>query len=703
MRSPAIKPQPIAYAHPLSDPLFAGEQLEARDEVLIWWNAFTAIDDAASKKKEIGKQAVLLREKPSTVKNKYYLWKGDGRKWNGLVNRSKYPDLHNSALPSAFKQWVIGLYLDNQRDQTFRQTYRLVMQSLRNWERAPHNPELIIPGYTTPPQRDSYTHHPEGWSESNLSRLLPNIYERTLRRQGPKAASEYLPSLYTTRFGLAFFQMVYFDDQWFDNNVNVTGINAKAMRGQSFSALECLSGDLFDFGMRPQIWDDEKSKRSELNSLDFFWFVMHVLTHFGYNPETGTTLVFEHGSANVDKTGNFDAMLEAATGGKVKIARSGIWRSPALKAMLFEGKPTGNFRFKAPIESFFNLLRNYSAGLPAPTGRNPEHAPEESHGLLAYNTKLLNLIDEMPAERFLALKRPVPEWEDYTRMVHAIHRAINGRREHALEGWVKCGFTGQRYRLDPTSQLWMGEREYQMIPAQQRAALDYIVQQPGYHETFRLSPQEVFDANVHILRKLPIHLVPVLAPERAWEDIKVSDQMEMTIIDRTIDSEPLRYIAKIETQQGLESFLERGKTYKRLLNIFDPTMLWIAEANGKKVGSFLGTATRTYVPCKVDHESIVAAMGTHGHVRSLEGLAVKVTMESEAAQRLADRKHNNAIIGGAPATQQDRIVAADTKARVRKETGSMSDLLGAAPTREVMPEEDQDEEPAAPLSLKDLL
>jgi hypothetical protein len=96
--------------------------------------------------------------------------------------------------------------------------------------------------------------------------------------------------------------------------------------------------------------------------LDFFWFQMLVLTKHGYNATTGTTLIQEHGKANADKTGKFGELLTKVTGGAVRLDASGIWGAPEFKAMLFEGRPTGNFKYKAPIESVFNLVRNYRGG-----------------------------------------------------------------------------------------------------------------------------------------------------------------------------------------------------------------------------------------------------------------------------------------------------------------------------------------------------
>jgi hypothetical protein len=456
------------------------------------------------------------------------------------------------------------------------------------------------------------------------------------------------------------------------------------MRPLAFNALEALTGSGYAMGLKPQIWQSETAKRETLNSLDFFWFVMLVLTQYGYNSKRGTRMVMEHGAANVDKTGTFDEDIKRITGGAVTIDRSGIWRAPAFKAMLFEGKPSGNFRFKAPIETFFNKFRNWHSALPGATGLNPDRAPEESHGLLVYNERQLKLLDTLPPEIFLRLQRPLLEWEDFVRVANAINRAIDFDRHHSHEGWAKCGFTGQAYRLSLESDQWMSEEDYQRIPPEHRAALDHLVSQPGYFDSFKLSPGEVFAklnamGSPSKLTRLPMHTIPLLAPERAWEDITVRQSLEMEIDAQEIDSEPLRYIAKVRNASGYEIVLERGKTYKCLLNIFDPNTLWIAEADGSRKGAFIGVATRLYVPCKNDHAAILEQLGDYNHVKSVESKEVNTRMESTAAMRQRMVAHNAAVAAGRPVTKEELASERASKRRIRREAAAPEDYLPTAP------------------------
>jgi hypothetical protein len=663
-----ISPEP-QYDHPLADPDFSQEKEGSRAHILKWWDIVTEVDAAPRSKRglTIASVAFVNGLPARTVKNIHSAWRTGNahrtrypsRDWRALANRSKYPDPQESNPPAAFIAWVKSIYEKHQRDTTFKRSYECVMAALTLWERDPFNPDAIIPGYDSPPLRNPFRGYPAGWSLSNLQRRCRSTeYEKAARRQGPKTASKFLPSVRTTRGpgadgrSLEFGELMYFDDQDHDTLINLTGVNAKAMRPQSFDALEALSGNLFETGLKPQLWDEAADKRRELDATDFFWFVMTVLTKHGYNAQAGTTLIWEHGKANPDKTGKFDEDLAKITGGAVRVDKSGIWRAPEFKAMLFEGKPTGNFRFKAPIESFFNLLRNYSAALPAPTGRNRDLAPEENHGLVAENDRMLKLIDKLPIDTFMRLKREVLEWEDYCQFHRLILRAINARRDHALEGWQKLGFTGARYRLGD-DKPWMDELDYQAIPAEERALYRHIVTKQGNNEMFRLSPEEVFMMRRSQLTKLPMRLVPVLAPARAWEPVTVTQSLEIAISDKWLDSEPLIFIAKITTPQGYEAHLKRGETYKRLLNIFDPTKLWIAD----RKGAYLGVAHRVQAACKLDQHAILRQLGEIKHVKAAESVEMHARMQTEATKRVAARKFNRDLLAGKPVSMAERMKA----------------------------------------------
>jgi hypothetical protein len=655
---------------PLTDPDFVLERDGAKKMVHALLPVFTRLLTAKPRTKSIKDEASKLGWKFATLRERFYKWRNGGCDWRLLIDRAKFPEPDRCTFPPAFETFVTNIYESHQRDRTAKTAYRILMARLTEWEKSPFAADLAIPGYVTPPRRSPYTHHPIGWSYRNICRLLErtsNAYQRTVRRQGTKAASEFLPSIRTSRVGLAFGQIFFFDDSQHDVYVNLTGRNRAAMRPLSFNCLEALSGSLCLLGLKPEMEEidpiTKRPKKRVLDQLDFFWFVMLQLTTVGYNAREGSLLVWEHGTANVDKAAGFDENIQRVTGGKVFVDRSGKFGRPEFKAMLFEGKPSGNFRFKAPIESFFQNVRNYSAALPAPTGLNPDRAPDESHGLLLRNKAIQALIDKLDAPTFLRLKRHILEWEDYARICRAIHDIIDRRDDHDLQGYRKLGFTKQSYRLSLDSPHWMSEREYQLIPAEQRAALDHITAQPGYYRSDLLSPYEVRRAHERTLTRLPRATIALLAPPRAWRAVTVSKSLEIEIVDQWIDSEPLIYIAKVTPPKGSGTItLERGRTYNVLLNPFDPSLLDVAEMDG----TFLGTAKRLHIPCRLDIEAIVEQLGAAKTIRADQSVEVHSRMRTEAEKRVEDYHFNKRLLVGQAASPEEKAQArADDRQRSR--------------------------------------
>jgi len=660
----------------ISNPDDLGREAQgARDEVFYWLPIMESIAKSPHPTRLMRELEFQTGVDEKSLHRKYYTWKNSGRDYSTLINRTKYPDKRVSGLPPAFVQYWRDLVMNNQRDTSALASHQMLVSQFALWEADPFNAERAIPGYVSPPLRTK-DGLPKGWSYTRLLKLLPDRYNRTLKRQGPKAASEFMPSVYTTRVGLGFGQIVYFDDSLHDTYINLTGTNYRALRPLTFNCLEGLSGSLVEMLLKPQ--SEKEGGRMELNQLDFFWFVMLYLCRHGYNAKCGTILVFEHKTANVDKEADFDNRISQITGGLVRVDRSGKFGDPAFKGMLFGGQPSGNFRFKAPIESFFNIVRNRAGFLPGATGRNPDRAPEENYGLIQYNDRSLGLIDKIPERQFMRLRRPVLEWEDYCYAARLVHDLIDTRRTHDLEGWAKLGFTGQRYRLSTDSQHWLGEREYFALPDQQRQVLDALVCQPGYHETFNLSPREVYQANKSQLTKLKPNLIPILAPARAWEEITVSQKFEMSVEDPFIDCEPLLYIATVRNERGDEIHLERGKTYLRLLNPFDPTNMWIAEKDGAQRGRCIGIATRRHISCKTDSASLTEAMGEIVHLRANHSKDTLISMAPEAARRVEMHNYNRDVQAGRPVTADEKALAGSARRRIARESGEIEDLMPEA-------------------------
>lgn len=683
--------QLAVISQPWTDPDYADESAGARAEVKSWWPLMEEIRNAAVRKNAIAQIARQIGEPYKTVERKFYAFKNSGWKWAALINRAKFPARRRSTLPVAFVQYWRDLYLTNQRATSGKAMYDLLLAKLEVWEADPLNREKMIPGYVRPPKRQRQSRLPAGWSYETLMRLLPNKCTRTMIRQGPKAASEYFPNIPTTRVGLDIGQYLYFDDSLHDFSFNLTGVNGKALRPLSFNSMEALSGSFPEILLKPQI--EGPNGRLELNQLDFFWFVILVLTKHGYNAETGTTLVFEWRTANVDKDSEFDERIGQVTGGKVTVDRSGKFGDPLFKSLLFGGQPSGNFRFKAPLESLFNAVRNRTGFLPAQTGRNPDVAPEENYGLHQYNERILRLVDKLPAHIATRLQSPVKEWEDVAMAIRIVHDWIDLRRDHKLQGWAKLGFKGRRYRLSLDREDWIGEREYLALPLEQRNILDQIVSKPGYFDSFDLSPREVFQSLCHRLTKLPLSVIPILAPDRAWKPFTVSPAFEIEINDPFVDSDPLVYWAKLTNAHGHEVHLQRGKKYLYLLNPFEPSRIWIAEADGSRRGTVIGTTDRINPSTRADSDDLIRLMAEHNHIRSNHSKEAVVHMAPEARRRVEMKEHNQRVLGKQPVTEEEKRQANTLKQAGRRKIDKET-MLNALAT-------DGQEETAEPLFTPD--
>jgi hypothetical protein len=666
----ALVPHQAAEDWPyMTDPDFAGEKPGAQAEVHYWWPIMEAVAAAPEKTIEIEAQARAHHQSIYMVKRMYYGtphkagWAKTGH-YSSLVNRAKYPDPRDASLPAAFAEFVCTRHDANQRALVGKRAIDAVMAALAAWERDPHNPDLAIPGFDTLPRRNGITGHPDGWSKDNLYRILrehSNAYTKALRKQGSKAASIYLPKVHTTRAEMYFGEVLYFDDVVIDNYVNLTGRNARALRPLGFGCMEAMTGSILEMGFKPELEKRDATGavngKRQLNQDEFFWFVMWNLNRHGYSPR-GTALVFEWSTANVDKRDreahedHFDNLIRKVTGNCVRVERSGRFRNPAFRDMLFGGDGSGNFRFKF-IESYWNLFKQYAGFLAAPSGRNPNFAPEENHGLVAYNDRLLKQVDRLPRDRFLQLQRPVWEWEQMLWALRQIIEIVDHSPDHELEGWEKLQFRKQRYRLDTGSEAWMSEEAYLSLPAGERAIYDHIVRQPGYFESRRLSRREARErmTREQPLRSLPSWLIPQLAPPRMWQPCSVRQDLEIHITaaneDEFVDTDTMIFLGKVRNAHGHEINLERGKKYFRLLNVFDPSQLWIAEADGSQRGRFIGLARRVQMGGKFDAERTLEQLGEVNHIRTVESAEVRARTTASAVEaRMEMREHNRQVATG---------------------------------------------------------
>jgi hypothetical protein len=645
--------------HPdeLSD--FSRLREDVRRDVLTWISAINEINAAGrgAMGRVVSAVCVRLGCSQGTVYRKVEAYKERG--WMGLVNQAKCPE---TGLPPAFKTWVESLHLRNQRDSTGAAVQRIVLDQWALWRRT-GDPSHALPGYSTPPPA-SAKGYPAGFSAKNLNRLKPCEHNRKLGRQGAKAASEFLPSILKTRVGMRFGQVVFFDDQDYDQKIVAPGLSQKAMRPQGFNALDYLSGCFIDYIIRSRYLDTDTDTMKSLNQRDFVWFVIHVLTTVGYrNDEDGSIFVFEHGTAsgyNNEKleTANgiskFDEALAFVTGGKLRVERSGLFNQPVFANMLFRPQSSGNFRFKSPIESMFNLVRNESSMLLGQIGLNARsHGPEENYGLDIYTTQLLSAYTQLSPERQEMIRWPFHTLAQFGQLYSGIYETINARTGHALEGWEQAGHVVPLIRLAPDdSAPWMTPAQLSKLPARTQELALSLLDAPGFTMPHRLSPRQVADMHRSELTKLPKSSVPLLIPRQWAREVTVKSDRTIQIQDQLAGPEPFIYLCRIITRHGAE-MLRPGLKLLARFNPADPSELCISDENDSYIGHLTCTSRINFL----DTETMVARLGERSAVKAELEAPVRAALTPVMDDRLSMREHNDRLISGAPVTEEERAAA----------------------------------------------
>jgi hypothetical protein len=611
------------------------------------------------------KAAADLGIKPSTVRRHLTNFRREG--WRGLIDGRAKPEVARG-LPSAFREYVKQLYFQQQRETTGTEVWRQLVERWVAWRKT-RDSKWMIPGYSEPPAPDVTT-YPQGWSLANIRRLKPEKYQLATARQGAKAAANYLPSIVRTRAGVKFGQVVYFDDQDFDVKVAPVGVGMKVLRPQGFACMDYLSGAFLHHCTRLRWWDEELRKHRTLTQQDFTFFVVSYLQLHGYrNDDEGSHFLFEHGTAtgyNNEKLStwegcrNFDDALASATGGRVAVHRSKLFSRPALASLLFRPASSGNPRTKSPLESMFNLVRGRMAALPGPTGRNRDLKPGEQYGQDLYVEQLLKLYDRLDEEHRKMIRWPVVTAQQFGEVTDALYAAINARTDHKIKDWEKCGFVAPEVRFTTDgSTPWLSQRQLaDLPPAAQQAAMGFL-EVPGHTRSVKLSPAQVAEQFRSELTKIPDSAVPRLIPKQWARKARVTDKREVVIKDQLIDSEPLVYIARFETRNGME-VLRPGTELICYLNPFLPERMVICGPDG----SFLGTLFEKPKADWMDEAAVLEQLKVRASMKADLDTEVRPHLESLGRRRQAMKKHNDRLAAGLPVTPEE--IAEDRSAAAKR-------------------------------------
>jgi hypothetical protein len=595
--------------------------------------------------------------------------------WKGLIDqRGK----NVRTLPPEFKEFVRTLHLQCQRTTTGREVHRMLIERWTLWKTS-GDARHAIPGYDEPPHAEA-TGYPMGWSEDNILRMRPDGYSLTVARQGAKKAADYLPSILKTRVGSRFGAVVFFDDQDYDLKIAPRGVGQKAIRPQGFNCLDYFTGAFMHHAIRLRWWDVAADQFRTLTQQDFTWFVISYLQRHGYRADsTGTTLVFEHGTATgfnnrtLSTAGgfsNFDEALAAVSCGKIHVNRSGLFNSPAFAGMLFRPQSTGNFRFKAPLESLFNLVRNRMAALPGATGRNRDLKPLEQYGVDLYTGQMLKLYEQLDERHRELIRYPILTAEQFGELAARVYEAINARTDHALQGWEECGFVAPQMRFTPDERSpWLSQAEILDLPESSRTALLANMEKPGHVRTARLSPAEVARQFGGDLTRLPDAVIPLLVPLQWARPATVRSDRTIAIQDQMLGPEAFQYVCRIEGSHGA-TVLNPGMKLLCYLNPFAPARLVVCREDG----AFIGTLHQMTRAGFTDQDAILDQLKTRAAMKADMDTAVRPHLAGLIEDRKEMKRVNDRLAAGKPVLPEDIAAARSEAGRKATRTAAANRL-----------------------------
>lgn len=568
----------------------------------------------------------------ASLRRKFYAWKKIG--WKALVDGSRVVPEQRKAerllAPEFVEHWR---FLVEQNQRKTRPAHR---ELIRRWQSGEP-----VPGYASTPPAHLTTGIPEGWTYRNLMRprYMPTRFQITAARIGRAAAATHRPLVFTSRVGLSAGQYYFFDDLEHDLKVNFLGVNRHAMRPLELAALDLYSGCKVLWGVKPVIENELTEKKEKLKETEMRFLVACLLTSTGYHCD-GVTLCVERGTAAIRE--ELEKILHDCSGGKIRVQRGSMEGASAF-AGIYEGRGKGNFRFKAALESLHNLAHNELAHLPGQIGSNSRlNPPESAHGRDRHNTTLLRAIAALPTEKSGMLRLPFLEFHQFQKILAEVYERMNGRTDHALEGWLEAGLVSHEFRLDP-AQPWLPMTRYLELPAPNQLAIASMLdQQPELSRVRRLSPTEVFQKGQRSLARLPLHCVPgILGPQNGAER-RVGSNGLFEFEDRLAGPSEFRYLAQATDPEGNLRTLQEGETYLTHLNPFDPSLLFVSDAKGQ----YLGACSRWEKIARSDVDALHRQMGA---ARKLEAqrLAPLAARGAEITrQRIADARHNAGILVG---------------------------------------------------------
>jgi hypothetical protein len=557
-----------------------------------------------------------------------YLRTGD---WRVLKNNSKakaQTKVDKTNLPPEFLDFWRGRCGYNQKASlpAYRQLKRdwrsgVSIPGYGTWQEyfQQNNPYMPLP-LTCPPDL------PEGWSESNLYRMLPTDAELALSRRGIAIARQHLPDILRTRVGLRPLELVAFDDVRTDFRIIVAGC-PMPVELHLLVAIDVASGKILRYGLRPAIWRDDKT-REGLKLRDMKRLVAGLLSQYGYPKNWIMHFVIENATATLRDAASM-ALAELCNQ-QVLVHKTMMIDGQAVWGGFCDGAK-GNPQAKGWVEVTFRLMHSELGMIPGQMGRRYDEGPADLAGRTAEAKSLLTTRGLSPQQR-AALRLPFASCDEARVAITDAFNRMDRREDHALEGFEFVA-EWRGGELEP----WRPEALFLDLTEAEKARMQWRKRLEQPMERW----QRLIMANggPGVFQRIHPSVLP------AFYD---NDQKEVTVYDGEIVIRRGKNEAFHYRLARIRDAVRAPKEGDKMLAYYDPESMDIVHLTDGK-GAYIGSIPRTLGISPIDPVAAKAEIERRQH--ELKELQTRVSKRQpeRITARLEDLATNIEIMSDAEA------------------------------------------------------
>lgn len=560
----------------------------------------------------------------------WYRWKRAGRSWQALVDRRTVAANRCGARTAQRSFRAHLAMLASKHPRSLRGAVRELYEEWRSG--------ASIPGYEGMNYAEGLP-LPDGWSEDNLLRCMPDKASLKIMTQGVRAGADTLPQVFATRAGCWPCSHVLADDVWLD--VEVLGYDEHGQmqlgRPLQLGLLDLYTGKRLCWGTKLRA-RREDGTRTGLNGDEMLCVLCDWLVNVGYSPR-GTTLVVENGTATVSR--EVADMLALLSGGKIRVEYSGKQGMKQVGA--FGGRAVGNPRHKAELESWHNLFHNYLDAYITQVGKD-RREPEKLWGVREETKKMLRAGETLPAERALLLAPFVPTMAELCDKLPQVVQAINNRTDHNLEGWAECGNTTLEFSMTGQQGTWHDVAA--LAPDVRAMAQTLALSKPELVRERKLSPNEAWEKSLstpenELVRFTPAQVAALMGVARKFALRQKGGAFKLD--SRSRHHRQLLFAAEVRQDPRHErgQMLPPDRQYYGIFNPLNEMLLVLDERDRA-----LGFAPMINRASHVDDAARLREFGRVMHARTEELARVENMVAPLTAEHAARLEYNKAVRQG---------------------------------------------------------